>query len=110
LFATNKLFRGTRNLVVITNDHGNIHSRKKSEDPDGLGRYVEEVPIIHTVIKKNLPGWKNIQSIFMGITSKWEMRETGPGAHHGRRNPSMSLVGKKSFSKEKDPLRFGYGP
>ena len=99
MFATNNLFRGTADPFVITNGHGNVHSRKKGENPDVLGRYVGCVPFIHTVIKKNLLEWKTIQSITMRITRKMKGRNGGKGSHLGSRDCSMPCVGKKPFSR-----------
>jgi hypothetical protein len=95
---------------VITSGHGKVHSRRKCENPDVLGRYVGCIPFIHTVIKKNVLELKTIQSITMGITLRWEKWEKDQGAHRGKRKPSIAQEGKKSFSKEKDPLPFRNGP
>jgi len=95
---------------VITSGHGKVHSRRKCENLDVSGRYVGCIPFIHTVIKKNLLELKTIQSITMGITLTWEKWEKDQGAHRGKRKPSIAQEGKKSFSKEKDPLPLGNGP
>jgi hypothetical protein len=63
------------------------------------GGYGGKVPIVHTIIKKNLPGLKTIQSITLGITRKTNGRSGSVERHRGKLDCSMACVGKKSFSR-----------
>jgi hypothetical protein len=106
LFSTSNLFRGTKGSLGTLSRYFFTHTPKKHGTSRAQGGYGSERQTIHTIIKKIFLEMKSIQSISLGITHGEITVRAIRERFHWKPNPSTPRSRKKSFSGEKDPLRF----